>query len=175
MSVKLYVRDNTNGKVHEYGTNQHDALILQEDGSLHYHNLQNGCGTMYPDEGYTFCLADGSYPRTSGDYIHYGVEPYIDIGGNREEHQAKDIDVPTNRWIDVHDRLPEKDGNYIVTACDEGCSAGEGIWYSTVVVVAEYYKGSWTWYDGGSEYSLEGIVTHWMPMPEPPEREKTEE
>ena len=74
--------------------------------------------------------------------------------------------VTVQEWISVKDRLPEEDDNYIVTACDEGCSAGEGIWYSTVVVVAEYYKGSWTWYD---EYSLEGIVTHWMPMPEPPE------
>ena len=76
-----------------------------------------------------------------------------------------------NGWISVQDRLPEEDENYIVTACDEGCSAGEGIWYSTVVVVAEYYKGSWTWYDGGREYSLEGIVTHWMPMPQPPKGE----
>ena len=79
-----------------------------------------------------------------------------------QEQESK----PLNEWISVKDKLPEKDGNYLVTACDEGCSAGEGIWYSMVVVVAEYYKGSWTWYD---EYSLEGIVTHWMPMPEPPE------
>ena len=77
--------------------------------------------------------------------------------------------VTVQEWISVKDRLPEKDENYIVTVCDEGCSAGEGIWYSTVVVVAEYYKGSWTWYDGGHEYSLDGIVTHWMPMPELPE------
>lgn len=77
--------------------------------------------------------------------------------------------VPTNRWISVHDRMPDKDDNYIVTACDEDFFPGEGIWYSTVVVVAEYYNGSWTWYDGGHEYSLDGIVTHWMPMPEPPE------
>lgn len=82
-----------------------------------------------------------------------------------QEQESK----PTNGWISVKDRLPEEDENYIVTACDEGCSAGEGIWYSTVVVVAEYYKGSWTWYDGGSEYSLEGIVTHWMPLPLAPE------
>ena len=82
----------------------------------------------------------------------------------RQEQESK----PLNEWISVKDKLPEKDGNYLVTACDEGCSAGEGIWYSTVVVVAEYYKGSWTWYDGGREYSLEGIVTHWMPMPELP-------
>lgn len=89
MSVKIYIRDNTNGNIHEYGTNQHDALILQDDGSLHYQNLQNGCGTMFPDEGYTFCEADGSDPRTSDDYIQYGVEPYIDIGGNGEDHTAK--------------------------------------------------------------------------------------
>ena len=76
-----------------------------------------------------------------------------------------DNGVTVQEWISVEDRLPEEDDNYIVTACDEGCSAGEGIWYSTVVVVAEYYKGSWTWYD---EYSLEGIVTHWMPMPKLP-------
>lgn len=88
-----------------------------------------------------------------------------------KEQPAKDTNVPTNRWISVKDRLPEKDENYIVTVCDEGCSAGEGIWYSTVVVVAEYYKGSWTWCDGGHEYSLEGIVTHWMPMPELPKGE----
>ena len=98
--------------------------------------------------------------RTREDYIQYGIEPYIDIGGKGEDHTCAPC-----KWISVKDRLPEEDENYIVIACDEGCSAGEGIWYSTVVVVAEYYKGSWTWYDGGSEYSLEGIVTHWMPMP----------
>lgn len=72
-------------------------------------------------------------------------------------------------WISVNDRLPETNGNYIVTACDEGCPYGEGIWYGTVVVCAEYYKGDWVWYEGSQEYSLEGIVTHWMPLPEPPE------
>ena len=71
-------------------------------------------------------------------------------------------------WVRVKDRLPETDGIYIVTACDEGVPYGEGIWYSTVVVCAEYFKGDWVWYEGSQEYSLEGIVTHWMPLPEPP-------
>ena len=79
--------------------------------------------------------------------------------------------VTVQEWISVKDRLPDKDENYIVAACDEGCPAGEGIWYSTVVVVAEYYKGSWTWYYGGHEFSLDGIVTHWMPLPELPKGE----
>ena len=72
-------------------------------------------------------------------------------------------------WISVKNRLPDSNGLYIVTACDEGCAAGEGIWYDTVVVTAEYYNGCWTWYEGGHEYDLDGIVTHWMSLPKPPE------
>lgn len=169
MSVKLYIRDNTNGNIHEYGTNQHDALILQDDGSLHYKNLQNGCGTMYPDEGYTFCEADGSDPRTREDYIQYGVEPYIDIGGKGEEHQAKDTNVPNNRWISVKQSLPETDGIYIV--CDRRLNGNP--WIHT----AGFKKASSSWcelhgiyYDDGyGRYSEQGKITHWQPMPEPPE------
>lgn len=73
--LKLYVKDNTNGSVHEYGTNCHDALILQEDGSLHYENLQTMCGTLFQEEGYSFCLEDGTIPE------FYEDVPYIDIGG----------------------------------------------------------------------------------------------
>lgn len=80
---------------------------------------------------------------------------------------ADALEVQQQQWIPVTERLPAENGSYIVTACDEGSPAGEGIWYSTVVVVAEYYGGSWTWYDGCCEYSLEGIVTHWMPLPKP--------
>lgn len=69
------------------------------------------------------------------------------------------------------ERLPDADSNYIVVACDEGCPYGEGIWYDTVVVVAEYYHGSWTWCESGTEYDLNGLVTHWMPLPEPPKED----
>lgn len=79
--VKLYLKDNTSGHIHEYGSNQHDSLILQEDGSIHYHNMQNGTGTMFPEEGYTFVLEDGSDPRTREDYREHGVEAFLDIGG----------------------------------------------------------------------------------------------
>ena len=34
--------------------------------------------------------------------------------------------VTVQEWISVKDRLPDKDGCYIVTACDEGCSCGDG-------------------------------------------------
>ena len=73
------------------------------------------------------------------------------------------------KWIPVAEQLPEKDGLYLVVACDEGCPYGEGIWYDTVVVTAEYYDdGRWVWYENGTEYDLCDIVTHWMPLPQPP-------
>ena len=77
----------------------------------------------------------------------------------------------TTKWIPVTERLPDTDGNYIVTACDEGCSCGDGIWYDTVVVEAEYYKGEWAWNENGTEYDISCFVTHWMPLPEPPKGE----
>ena len=84
--LRLFVRDNTDGHVHEYGTNPHDALILQEDGSLHYENMQNCTGTKYPKEGYSFCTADGTIPQW--DMVN-GVEPYIDIAGEYYAERSK--------------------------------------------------------------------------------------
>lgn len=88
----------------------------------------------------------------------------------RRENAKLKARVP--EWISVKDRLPEESGNYIVCCDDSSCSYGEGIWYSSdVVVVSEYYEGSWIWYESGTEWSLENIVTHWMPLPEPPKGE----
>ena len=84
-----------------------------------------------------------------------------------QEQESK----PLNGWISVQDRLPDKDGCYIVTACDEGCSCGDGIWYDTVVIEAEHYKGEWSWNENGTEYDITDLVTHWMPMPNPPKVE----
>ena len=80
------------------------------------------------------------------------------------------VSVP--QWISVKERLPDVAGMYIVTACDEWCSHGEGIWYDTVVVVAEYSGGCWNWNDNGTDYDIDDLVTNWMSLPEPPKGEK---
>ena len=82
-----------------------------------------------------------------------------------------DNGVTVQECISVEDRLPDKDGCYIVTACDEGCSCGDGIWYDTVVIEAEYYKGECSWNENGTEYDITDLVTHWQPMPQPPKGE----
>lgn len=88
MSVRLYIKDNITGNIHEYGENCHDSLVLQPDGSLHYENMQCCASTKYPEEGYTFVLKDGTDPREAKDYIEYGVEAYVDIGGISMQHRG---------------------------------------------------------------------------------------
>lgn len=99
--------------------------------------------------------SNGIYPEK------FGIDDFIDV--------VKEIPtLPASQWIRVEDRLPERNGKYIVTACDEGESYDKKIWNDTVVVCAVYYKSRWTWEKNNIEYSLDGIVTHWMPLPEPP-------
>lgn len=65
-------------------------------------------------------------------------------------------DYRKQEWISVEERLPEKNGYYLVYTM-----------YGYIEV--ERYK---TWddddLDGGYWWEFEGLVTHWMPLPEPP-------
>ncbi|MCI6163423.1 MAG: DUF551 domain-containing protein [Dialister sp.] len=76
-------------------------------------------------------------------------------------------------WISVNDRLPEDEGYYLVR-----------VYYSDIehcaFEVYGWYKGSFIYWAGGMELPVginthgENIpmkVTHWMPLPEPPEVE----
>ena len=77
-------------------------------------------------------------------------------------------------WISVKDRLPEKDGDYVVYIQYP---------YSNLIMIISWtnnYKGFYpdlkgkaVWYDYDSEYGDCEItnVTHWMPLPLPPEGE----
>jgi len=62
-------------------------------------------------------------------------------------------------WISVKDRLPE-DGESILIFVND--SRYEPIQYDVC-----YYDGDDAWLDSG--YSFGSDVTHWMPLPEPPE------
>ena len=92
----------------------------------------------------------------------------------RQLIEAQPTLTPPNEWVSVEERLPEKHSEYIVCACDEGEPIDERIWGDTVVVCADYYDGAFTWYEGNTEYDISDIVTHWMPLPAPPDRRPPE-
>lgn len=108
--------------------------------------------------------------------IEVDGEPYISPYTVRNFATDHPITVtPPNEWVIVKERLPDKHGEYIVCACDEGEPIDERIWGDTVVICADYYDGTFTWYEGNTEYDISDIVTHWMPLPAPPERRNSNE
>jgi len=59
----LYIRDKFSGYLHRIGDDQHDALWVDDSGTVHYSNLQNGDGCDAnsindPHAGYEFVPSD---------------------------------------------------------------------------------------------------------------------
>lgn len=80
--MSILIKDLSNGKIREYGTDCHDSLRISDDGrSLTYYNLQNGEGSRWGV--YRFVMEDGKIPEKSEtpDAIH--CETYFNIGGFR--------------------------------------------------------------------------------------------
>ena len=77
-------------------------------------------------------------------------------------------------WISVEDRLPEDRGHYLVMLETDG-NIGFEVHEHLIRII---YFGSTGWrlpqhYPKWIHEALKQEVTHWMPLPEPPEEEKT--
>ena len=92
--INLYVRDKYHNTIHRVGDNPHDCLSVDKDGTIHYHNLQNGDGCIgymsvnnetladkYPDRGW----GERAREYTSGyefvpneDEYGYPYDPTVD-------------------------------------------------------------------------------------------------
>lgn len=74
----------------------------------------------------------------------------------QQEQESK----PLNGWISVKDRLPRCGDKVIIT---------DGVFVSEAFLSIRH-----KWVRDGFDW-IASEITHWMPMPEPPEMEKTEE
>ena len=85
--------------------------------------------------------------------------------------------VTVQKWIPVTERLPEKDGEYLVFE-----KSGYGTRTRTLRFakdgrkVDKYdfhreWKNVWFYYDSEWGHITIDTVTHWMPLPEPPKGE----
>lgn len=77
----MWIKDNETGQVRPYGSDQHDSLIISEDGRhLSYYNLQCGDGSKYG--GYSFVTDEkGTLPKDDEDLARHGALPFFNIGG----------------------------------------------------------------------------------------------
>lgn len=71
--------------------------------------------------------------------------------------------VPFQRWISCDDRLPEIDNDVIVYY---------SFWKDNPIQIAHLQCDLLFWETSDGEFNLPAIaVTHWMQLPEPPEKE----
>ena len=118
------------------------------------------------------------FPKTIDEFIDsYKFVDRKEVYTNGSEliqvfrvQQALDHYLPRQKWISIKDRLPEKDGTVIICFRQNG----------TIHVTSAEWE-SWDgrfWNDRGRLISpTEAIdptsptyeITHWMPLPEPPE------
>ena len=80
------------------------------------------------------------------------------------EREVKELPTltPPNEWVSVEERLPEP-GRRVIASC--GYFVGEA-WLSV--------SGEWYRHDGFAWDNLDSDVTHWMPLPAPPDRRPPE-
>ena len=85
--------------------------------------------------------------------------------------------VTVQEWISVKDRLPEKDGAYLVTTNSFGDRQSVKLrWFAKDGENVDAYdlagqKDVWYLYDIECGYVSIKTVTHWMPLPLPPKGE----
>ena len=106
----------------------------------------------------------------SKDFI-YGIETVLEYAENL---QTTDV---AQEWISVKDRLPERDGAYLVTTNSFGDRQSVKFrWFAKDGEMVDAYdlagqKDVWYLYDIECGYVSIKTVTHWMPLPEPPKGE----
>ena len=85
-------------------------------------------------------------------------KPYMDMDKVRKAVQNMPTIIPPNEWVMVEERLPEEKQRVIVRCERVGTSVGWILW------------GNWMTDIGPGA----GKVTHWMPLPAPPDRRPPE-
>ena len=89
------------------------------------------------------------YPHEQADPIEAVADYLIDNG------------VTIQKWIPVSERLPERNGTYLVCTFHD-------FYKTTKVAKASFKRNRGGFYGQGGHWSN---VTHWMPLPEPPKGE----
>lgn len=67
-----------------------------------------------------------------------------------------------SEWISVKDRLPEVRAVVLVYANNK-------IYVSGIAALNDYGDGLHNWYCVNDYESIDQDITHWMPLPDPPE------
>ena len=120
-------------------------------------------------------LAEANHPQT-GDWLY--DDPLELAKAIRKGPDMPEFDGPTpvtpDSWISCSERMPEMgERQCYVLAADFKNNYPPSIPNTQVGVYGDWFNdGKPTWDDGGGEDLYLKEVTHWMPLPEPPQEAK---
>ena len=114
------------------------------------------------------------------DQVFYDDKPYE---FDKDEYEALDMAIESlkqNQWIPCEERLPEKDGNYLVchTICGKTTAVDIAGYAKNLRKVDKYdftkNKSGWYQYDSEYGYYETDGINAWMPLPKPWKGEQNE-
>lgn len=80
----LFIKDKYTGWIHKVGTNPHDSLYVDEKGTIHYCNLQNGDGCIGYKSKENKTLAEKYPDRNWGERANEFVYGYEFVTCNQQ-------------------------------------------------------------------------------------------
>ena len=127
-------------------------LVLKTEYSTRHED-----GTITPD----------CYIIESGEYFWGGVDSVLE----RNNLEVAPVDIPTitpqNEWVSVEERMPDFDVPVLVYVKD--LFDNKGTISITKYTITYDLTNNWLGYENSSFK-----ITHWMPLPAPPDRCPTE-
>lgn len=119
---------------------------------------------MFPDDWAKF-LEDYSFLDSEEVYTNGSrLIPTFRVEQMMEHYLRKAV---ADKWIPVTERLPDKEGSYIVRTTSGAITTGR--FYTEMAFGPTHYRN--TVYVRKASWSRNRNVTHWMPLPEPPMEE----
>lgn len=106
-------------------------------------------------------LIKGIDMPTKGNPITVLIYPDGTAEWEAQNKKGTAVPVPPHVWVSVADGLPEDGEEVLCWICNDAM----GDRYATV----GHYDTTFRMWDMDSEYALSRYVTHWMPLPMPPE------
>lgn len=113
-----------------------------------------------------------AYPYTTDEFRINAIADHLIANGVTFATDKND----GHKWIPVTERLPEKDGDYLVWTGFQGRCERLGFVKDGREISELDFQYNWknVWYDYDSEWGyISHDVTHWMPLPEPPKEVTT--
>lgn len=101
----IKIRDNCvpERKERIVGANNHDCLYIDDNGAIQYLNTQYMCGTLYPEEGYSFVGVDiGEYSIPMRPEIEFlTLEQIIELAKN---NMTKSVEATIKSYYALKER-----------------------------------------------------------------------